>query len=49
MFNIIKNCMKFIMVYHFYLRKMEIEKIERLVTHLHDKNEYVIQVRNLFY
>ena len=39
--------MKFIMVYHFYLKKMEIEKVEKLVTHIHDKNEYVIQIRNL--
>ena len=47
MFNIIKNYMKFIMVYHFYLKKMEIEKVEKLVTHVYDKNEYVIQIRNL--
>ena len=39
--------MKFIMVYHFYLKKMEIEKVEKLVTHIYDKNEYVIQIRNL--
>ena len=39
--------MKFIMVYHFYLKKMEIEKVEKLVTHVYDKNEYVIQIRNL--
>ena len=39
--------MKFIMVYHFYLKKMEIEKLEKLVTHIYDKNEYVIQIRNL--
>ena len=26
---------------------MEIEKVEKLVTHIHDKNEYVIQIRNL--
>ena len=35
------------MVYHFYLKKMEIEKVEKLVTHIYDKNEYVIQIRNL--
>ena len=39
--------MKFIMFYHFYLKKMEIEKVEKLVTHVYDKNEYVIQIRNL--
>ena len=26
---------------------MEIEKVEKLVTHIYDKNEYVIQIRNL--
>ena len=26
---------------------MEIEKVEKFVTHIHDKNEYVIQIRNL--
>ena len=39
--------MKFIMAYHLYLKKMGIEKVEKLVTHVYDKNEYVIQIRNL--
>ena len=26
---------------------MKIEKVEKLVTNLHDKNEYVIHIRNL--
>ena len=26
---------------------MGIEKVEKLVTHVYDKNEYVIQIRNL--
>ena len=26
---------------------MQIEKFEKLVTNLHDKNEYVIHIRNL--
>ena len=26
---------------------MEIEKVEKLVTNLHDKTEYVIHIRNL--
>ena len=26
---------------------MEIEKVEKLVTHVYDKNEYVTQIRNL--
>ena len=47
MFNIKKNYMKFIMAYHLYLKKMGIEKVEKLVTHVYDKNEYVIQIRNL--
>ena len=27
--------------------RMKIEKVEKLVANLHDKNEYVIQIRNL--
>ena len=38
MFNILKNYMDFI--------RMKIEKVEKLVTNLHDKNEYVIYIRN---
>ena len=26
---------------------MKLEKVEKLVTNLHDKNEYVIHIRNL--
>ena len=26
---------------------MEIEKVEKLATNLHDKNEYVMQIKNL--
>ena len=39
MFNILENCMNFIMVYH-----LKIEKFERL---LHDKTEYFSHLRNL--
>ena len=31
----------------FLLRKMKIEKVEKLVANLHDKTEYVIHIRNL--
>ena len=41
MFSILKDYMSFIMIYNFYL------KVEKLVTNLHDKTEYVIYVRNL--
>ena len=40
MFNILKNYMSFIMIYHFHLKEQKLEK-------LHDKNEYVIHIRNL--
>ena len=39
MFNILKNFMNFIMIYHFYLGK--------LVANLHDKIDYVADIRNL--
>ena len=47
MFNILKNYLNFTMIYHFYRKKMKIEKVEQLVTNLHDKTEYVIHIRNL--
>ena len=31
----------------FFLEKMKIEKVEKLVANLHDKTEYVIHIRNL--
>ena len=40
MFNILKNYTNFIIIYHFYQKKMKI-------TNLHDKTEYVDHVRNL--
>ena len=49
-FNILKNCMNFVINYHFYKRERErvtIEKVEKLITNLHDQTEYVIQIRNL--
>ena len=46
MFSILKNYMNFIMIYHL-CQRMKIEKVEKLVTNLHDKTEYVIHIRNL--
>ena len=40
MFNTLKNYMNF-MIYHFYLKRIKIEKVEKLVTNLHDKTVYV--------
>ena len=42
-FNILKNYMTLTMIYTFCL-KVNIEKVEKLVTNLHDKQEYVIQI-----
>ena len=39
--------MNFILIYHFYQKRMKIEKVEKLVADLHDKTEYVIHIRNL--
>ena len=53
MFNILKNYMSFITIYYYYhfiiyhFLKMKIVKIEKIVTNLHDKTEYVIHRRNL--
>ena len=47
MFNILKKYMDFIKIYHFYYKKMKIEKFEKLVANLHDKTEYVIHIRNI--
>ena len=41
MFNILKNDLPFLP------ERMKIEKVEKLVTNLHDKTEYVIHIRNL--
>ena len=35
------------MTSHFYLNERRLKKVEKLVTNLHDKNEYVIHIRNL--
>ena len=46
MFNILKNYMKFTMIYHL-PERMKTEKVKKLVASLHDKTEYVIHIRNL--
>ena len=40
MFNILKNCVNFIMAYYFY------QKVEKLVADLAE-TEYIIHIRNL--
>ena len=47
MSNELKNYMNFIMIYHFYQKRMKIEKVERLLANLRDITEYVIHIRNL--
>ena len=47
MFNTQKNYMNFIMTYHFYQKFKKKKKVEKLVTNLFDKNEYIIHIRNL--
>ena len=47
MFYTQKNFMNFIMSYHFYQKKENRKKLEKFVTNLYVKNEYVIHVRKL--
>ena len=35
------------MIYSFCLKRMEIEKVRKFVSNLHDKTEYVMDMRNL--
>ena len=47
-FNILKNCMTFVMIYHFFPERMKIiEKIEKLVPNVYDKEVHVIDKRNI--
>ena len=46
-FSILKNYMNFIMIFHFWLKKIKIEKVKKLVANLHYKNDYVIHIRNI--
>ena len=45
MFNILKNYMNFNDL-PFLPERMKVEKVKKLVTNLHDKNEFVIHIRN---
>ena len=36
MFNILKNYINFIIIYHFYQKELKLKKIKKLVTNLHD-------------
>ena len=45
MFNVLKNYMNVIMIYHFYQKESKLKKSEK-VTSLHDQTEYVIHIRN---
>ena len=47
MFNIPKVYITFTLIRTFCLKKIKIEKVEKLVANLCDKNEYVIHIRNL--
>ena len=46
MFYTQKNFMNFIMSYHFYQKKENRKKLEKFVTNLYVKNEYVIHVKS---
>ena len=47
MFNILKNCITFTMIYHFYLvQNAKAEKVQKLIAKLHNKNKYFIHIRN---
>ena len=47
MLDILKVYINFTMTYPFFSERMKIEKVEKLVANLHDKEEYVIHIRNL--
>ena len=45
--NIQKDCMNWIIIYHFYQKVNKFEKIEKAFANLLHKNKYVIHIRNL--
>ena len=47
MFSISRNCTHLLMIYLFLPERMKIEKVEKQVTTLHHKKEYVIHIINL--
>ena len=46
MFSTRKNYMNFIMTYYFYLKGRNLNKVQRLVANLPNKNQYVILIKN---
>ena len=48
-FSILKNYIKFILIYYFYLKECKLKNLfaKNLVANLHDKTEYVKHIRNL--
>ena len=47
MFNILKNYMNFVMIYHFYEKEWKLKKSKKLEANWHDKTENIIHIRNL--
>ena len=47
MFNIRKNCISSITIYHFYQERMKIGKVKKFVVNMLDKKEYAIPTINL--
>ena len=46
LFSTLKHYINFIMIHHL-PQRMTTEKVEKLITNLHDKAEYAIHTRNL--
>ena len=46
-FNVLKNCMNFIMICQFCQNDWKLKKSKNLFNNLHDKTEYVIHMKNL--
>ena len=47
MFNILKGYMTFSMIYLFLPDRKKFEKVEKLLSNLNNKKEYVIHIKNL--
>ena len=46
-FNNRKIYVNFIKIYTFYHKERKLKKVEKLVTNLYDKNEYVIHIKKI--
>ena len=46
-FNNRKIYVNFIKIYTFYQKERKFKKVEKLVTNLYDKNEYVIHIKKI--